>query len=325
MKNSNPEENNEKKLMKDYLLGNLSSDEQTQVEEKYFADDSFYQRLKITETELMDAYLCNELDAKEKKQFEEKFLTSADGKQKVEITRAFLKSINKITAEKPILEKPVISNYQRRFVWSIPKRFNQFAIAASLIIMLGGGGWLLFQTAKLQNQIKQLENQQSQQQTDFQKKEQLLQQQSDTTQKRYEQVKQELDTERQERTLLENEISKLLQNSVQVLSMVLTTGLTRDNATTKLLNIPSNAQIVQLKLLLTEETENYPTYQVTIKTVDGKQVWQQKVTNAVKKAITISVKTEVFSSDDYLVTVSGINKNAEVLELADYYFRTSKQ
>lgn len=325
MKNSNPEENNEKKLMKDYLLGNLSSDEQTQVEEKYFADDSFYQQLKITETELIDAYLCNELDAKEKKQFEEKFLTSADGKQKVEITRAFLKSINKIAGEKAILEIPVISNYQRRFVWSLPKRFNQFAIAASLIIMLGGGGWLMFQTAKLQNQIKTLESQQSQQQTDFQKKEQSFQQQSNTTQKRYEQVKQELDIERQERAFLEKEISKLLQNSVQVISMVLTTNLTRDNTKTKLLNIPSTAQVLQLKLLLAEQTESYPTYQVTIKTVDGKQVWQQKIVDDIKKSITLSVKTAVFASDDYLVTVSGIDKNGEILELADYYFRVAKQ
>lgn len=325
MKNSSPEENNEKQLMKNYLLGDLSSDEQTQIEEKYFADDSFYQQLKITETELIDAYLCNELDIKEKKKFEEKFLSSKDGKQKVEMTRAFLKSINKITGEKAVLEIPVISNYKRRFVWSESKTLKQFALAASLVILLGGGSWLMFQTIKLQNQIKILENQQSQQQADFQKKEQLLQQKSDTSQKRYEQIKQELDTERQERTLLENEISKLLQKSAQVISMVLTTGLTRDNATTKLLNIPPDAQILQLKLMLEEGVESYSTYQVTIKTVDGKQIWQQKVTDNVKKSINVSVKTVTFSNDDYLVTVSGINKNGEVFELADYYFRVAKK
>jgi hypothetical protein len=66
-----------------YLLGTLSDKEATAIEEKYFADRSFFQYLREKEEELIAEYLDGRLSASEKSLFEARYLRIPQLKQKL--------------------------------------------------------------------------------------------------------------------------------------------------------------------------------------------------------------------------------------------------
>ena len=85
-----------------YLLGNLTEEEQAQVEDRAFADGDYLSSLEATEADLIDAYVRGELSQSARRSFELRFLTSAERRRKVEFARAFAT----ITAESKTQESP---------------------------------------------------------------------------------------------------------------------------------------------------------------------------------------------------------------------------
>ena len=53
-----------------YLLGDLSEDEKTRMEEAFFADNARFEELELAEEELIDAYVRDNLSLKERRQFQ---------------------------------------------------------------------------------------------------------------------------------------------------------------------------------------------------------------------------------------------------------------
>ena len=60
-----------------YLLGDLSEEEKTRMEEDFFADDSKLESLELAEDELIDAFVRNELSPKGRQQFKAKLRFSS--------------------------------------------------------------------------------------------------------------------------------------------------------------------------------------------------------------------------------------------------------
>src|SRR6187200_2485378 len=71
-----------------YLLGNLTDEEQVQVEDRAFADADYLSVLEATEADLIDAYVRGELSQPDRRSFEFRFLTSPERRRKVEFARA---------------------------------------------------------------------------------------------------------------------------------------------------------------------------------------------------------------------------------------------
>jgi mannose-6-phosphate isomerase-like protein (cupin superfamily) len=82
-----PTRHNEKLLI-DYLLGNLSEDEQVRVEDSTFAGADDMGALEAVEADLIDAYVNGQLPQSERSGFERRFLASAHRRGKVEFARA---------------------------------------------------------------------------------------------------------------------------------------------------------------------------------------------------------------------------------------------
>ena len=64
--------------MREFLLGILDRDQQTQFEERILTEPSVYEELLIAEEELIDQYVAGELSALEQEQFESHFLITAE-------------------------------------------------------------------------------------------------------------------------------------------------------------------------------------------------------------------------------------------------------
>src|SRR5688572_28098839 len=81
--------NHEERLF-EYLLGQLSEDEQAQIEQRYLADPDFHEEILAAERELIDRYVYGELANREL--FETHFLSSPGRRQRVEFARALMQS-----------------------------------------------------------------------------------------------------------------------------------------------------------------------------------------------------------------------------------------
>jgi hypothetical protein len=72
-----------------YLLGQLTDEEEQNVEERLLTDDEFFEELAVTKDELTQEYVNGELTGKERDWLRSNFLVSAEGKEKHEFAKAF--------------------------------------------------------------------------------------------------------------------------------------------------------------------------------------------------------------------------------------------
>ena len=84
-----------------YLLGNLTDEEQAQIEDRAFADGDYLSSLEATEADLVDAYVRGELSQADRRSFENRFLTVPERLRKVEFARALATVTSELEVQQP--------------------------------------------------------------------------------------------------------------------------------------------------------------------------------------------------------------------------------
>jgi hypothetical protein len=116
-------EADENSILISYLLERLPEAEARGIEERYFADDEFFNRVTGCEQELIRSYLLRNLSGDEVLHFERKYLSSPALREKIELCSAVMKAT-----------KPVRDHLR----WNIHSRIWLFApigaTAATLIL-----------------------------------------------------------------------------------------------------------------------------------------------------------------------------------------------
>src|SRR6516225_5119032 len=90
-----PAERIDEVLLRNYLLGKLSEEEQVQVEDRAFSDPEYLVAVEGAEADLIDSYVRGDLQSTDRRIFEGRFLTSPQRRRKVE----FAKTLEQVTAE----------------------------------------------------------------------------------------------------------------------------------------------------------------------------------------------------------------------------------
>ncbi len=124
-----------------YFLGELSEEEQTQLEEQYFDDDECFDQLLAFEEELIDDYVQGELPPHARERFETYFLTTAERREKVEFAKALQKVVSETEKEEtPVPAKSAHSQIPWwQNVWDFlvqPRPAMQFGFVAALVLVL---------------------------------------------------------------------------------------------------------------------------------------------------------------------------------------------
>lgn len=87
----------EQQTIREYLLGQLPGEQQSHFEERLLTDDEVFQELEIVEDELVDEYLRDELTPAARAGFESHFMAAPAHREKLTFARAFRKSLtNKV-------------------------------------------------------------------------------------------------------------------------------------------------------------------------------------------------------------------------------------
>jgi anti-sigma factor RsiW len=98
-----------------YLLGEMSQDEQSRVEESYFADDQLFEELIAVESELIIGYAQGRFSSERRKQLESHFLCSPARRHRVEIISALTKHLRSIEPQ-PLIDSASKERWWRKFV-----------------------------------------------------------------------------------------------------------------------------------------------------------------------------------------------------------------
>jgi hypothetical protein len=146
---------NSELLIRRYLLSSVSEEERDQVEMRLMTDDDFFQQINLVEDELVEEYLDEELSEADRGRFETTFLCAPERQQKLRFTRAL-----RVYAAKSQKDPARRSWYERLLTLFNPSRpVLAYALASVLLLVGGGGFWLLVQMSGLREQVSGLRGQ----------------------------------------------------------------------------------------------------------------------------------------------------------------------
>jgi hypothetical protein len=77
-----------------YLLGELSTAEQPELEQRYFTDPEFLRRIEAVEDDLIDSYVRRELEPARRERFESHFLVPPGRRERVRMAAALLERLD---------------------------------------------------------------------------------------------------------------------------------------------------------------------------------------------------------------------------------------
>lgn len=141
-------------IIKDYLLGLMPGDDQSEVEVRLLTDRDFYEELSIVEDELIDQYLGGTLSVSDRQSFESHFVSSSERQQKIRFAKALRKYVSVTAdesqpdrAEDEILLEPAETAtplpLPRPFVVPSSRSWMSYAVAAAILVAVAGGALLL--------------------------------------------------------------------------------------------------------------------------------------------------------------------------------------
>jgi hypothetical protein len=308
-------------LVKRFLLGGLSESGRAEVEDRFLANDDFFQELLIGEDDLIDAYVRGELPAAERTLFEKCCLSTKHGRQRVEFARTLLNSTSG-KAERVVTtreqEDPTVSWWRSLFDKFIGGRpALSFALAAALLVVVLGGVWLLIERGRTRST------------TDAEQARQTVAPaptHESTSLPTNAPLEQEPSHQEKETSISAPSRESPKRAAPVVATFTLQPGMVRGESGSSPLALPGGATEVRLRLML--ESGDYKQYRAALSTAEGRKLWGRVVTNRTSKKseqLALSLPAELLKSGDYVLGLSGANADGKWESVADYSFRVVRK
>jgi hypothetical protein len=333
-----PQQTENNNLLRNYLLGELSEQEQEQVERRLLSEDDFYEELLMAEDELIDDFVGDHLGPPDKSKFSQRFLTVPELQQDVRFARVLRKhaaeSIARGASEvrvehaKPVRLSPFAAFFRRPVVG--------FALAAALLLAVGVGVLMTAENRRLRTQVEQLRTPQTPQPTPPDE----LQAQLTSERQRTEQLAAELQREQEQRADAERrlEVAKLRQSptppraekprsALATIVLTLTPGMVRDEeGGQKKISVPSGTGRVRVQLDLADD--DYRSYRAVLKTVEGRVLFTEPNLRARvvggRRIVSVNIPAQRLTPNDYRISLSGRDATGAYTELDTYNFRVGR-
>jgi hypothetical protein len=307
-------------LLKRFLLGDLPESERAEIEDRFLANDDFFQELLSGEDDLIDAYVRGELPPAERALFERRCLPTQHGRQRVEFARTLFNSISGKTETvitTPEQDKTV--SWRRSFFGKLfgGRPALGFTLAAALLVIILGGLWLLRDGARTRfatepEQVRQTITPAPPHEST-----------APPTNAPLEQEQSHPETETANSTPSRETPKK---TSPVVAAFTLQPGMVRGESGSGPLALSNGATEVRLRLML--EGEDYKQYRATLSTAEGRKLWGRVITNKTSNKsanLSLSLPADLLKSGDYVIELSGANADGRWESVADYSFRVVRK
>jgi len=318
-------------LIARYLLGNLTEEQQVEIEDRAFSDKEYLASITSVENDLIDEYVRGELSAAERQRFESRFLASAERRKRVEFARALRTVVSESTGpEKKVVQKAATWSW-RESLYAFLNGLNpaaRLAFVAATVLLIVGAAWLFAETLRLRRQVTQLQAE-NQSRQDFQ-------QALEHERKRNEELNARLDQEKQQREQTDESLRQLTERTEAtnpapppvIASLTLLPGLSRGGDQKPSLVLSNDARLVRLQIGIDPE-EQYKTFAVELRTLAGRQVWNRENltarTRRGTRAVGLTLPATVLKSGEYELRLRGLTGGGNPEDVGFYYFNVRKK
>jgi hypothetical protein len=315
-------------LIRRYLLGEVTDGELEQVERQMMTDRQYLDHILRVEESLIGEYVRGELDLDEREPFETHFLIAPERRDKLE----FAESLNRYIAEARALKSADVADADNEAAGRIASRFWLRRIpirpaiallAVATLVLAACTTMLLFENARLKKQVLE-------QQANLDQAEEALRRQLDEQMRRSEELARQLEQSQKEMSGIKQELSTLKQGKSRlrespaptIASLIIAPVSVRDRGQINRVDLPPGTQ--QLRLELKLQGEDYQSYRIEVKTVEGKSIWKEvnlrARQGAGEKSVVATVPAAQLPEGDYLAMLSGRAQGGGYEEVATYYF-----
>lgn len=286
-------------LMKRYLLGDVSDEQQVRLEAEYFVDDSVFEQLSALEDELIDDYVRGELAEPQRRQFELHFLNSVERQRKLAFAESFAQYLSSVPAAGAAEKRE--TSQQRIADWlGLRGAGARWAFAAVFVVVVFGGAGLAWENWQLRTQLMEIQAQQT-----------VLRQQEEQLSKQLAQLK-ALAIEGTPQSTPVAEGTQSQPHPFPIVAVILAPGLVRSSAEQKTLIIPPGAHLVRLRLDL--ENQPYESYLATLETAEGRRVWSKEGLKATPEGgvrmVVLDLPSSLLGNNDYILKLRGLRSGA---------------
>jgi hypothetical protein len=316
------------RLIRQYLLGELSEEGQAKVQDRLLCDREFYDRLVVEENELTDDYLRGALTGQREEKFRSYFLTAPERRQKLRFAKALKKLVSEVAPSGPGIEEgPRRKHLFGLKGFSLP-RFAAGAVAALIFVV---GVWAAMENARLRRQIDNARAAQAEWLERAQRSERRL---SDEKQRGRE-LAQEIERERSRGSKLEREVGMLKRTREagragigrDVMSLALMPGLSREGDQSNQLEVLQGTGRVRLELY--PEKVGYKNYRAELRTREGKRIWGVNSLKLRKTLlgdqVIVYLPAAILTRGDYILMLRGDSSEGNQRRAGAYYFRVVKE
>lgn len=330
----------DEKLLRQYLLGQLSLGEQVEIEARLFLNSEYEQMAQMVKDELVDDYACENLTESERRKFESHFLARPEHRAEVKIVLALQKLSNRPVTDKsqaavvaasssrPSLYQRWLSFFNNNPVFAIP-------IAAAILVVFGLLMWLVIQSARKERERPLEAHDQpagiteptaSPQQS--QPKEQ--QAADDKKSPGQDALTTENETPTPQRNGRQGEpqsIPRTPPTQTATLAFTIPPGVNvRGETTSNRIVLPAQPTRVTLKFPLV--TDDYQTYRGRLqsqgKTVQRWDSLTSEVDEKLGKIVKVEIASTVFREQSYVMKLRGVYADAQAPE-TEYPFQVQKK
>jgi hypothetical protein len=312
----------QEKLMRSYLLGNISEAEASSLEEEFFTDDERFEQLWEIENMLVDSYVRGRLSPEDREKFERHYLASPVHIERVAFARGLIEKADSLGTKAPAVElKAPRSSWLARLseIMGLSPAAWRVAMAAAMLLLVVASIWLLAERARLRNQFEQLRTEnQAQRQTQQELSDQIAAGRGES-----EKLTAEIERLRAEQSAATEESTSPQEGPSprSILSFVLSPMLTRSSSDPQTLALSATTDRVRLQMRLPQTDARR--FHVGVRTIEGKPLWNQQLNKprANNSLLTIQIPANQLKVEDYFLTLSALNSKGELEELERYFFR----
>ncbi|HKY45141.1 MAG TPA: hypothetical protein VJM50_18765 [Pyrinomonadaceae bacterium] len=315
-------EDQQRTLLRKYLLGELPESESSRLADQYFVDEKLFDDLLDVENELLDEYVSGRLPIEEQKQFRNYLICLPDGSTKLATAYALKEARHEIRHTMPVeadraLPVSTLLSRWRSFHAGLsePRRLLQFVSAAIIIALLCGLAYLIISQRALRREVEQLRAERTQAEHERNIAAQQARENEAALRDRNLQLERELTQLKEESNPQEN------QNAPVLASLILTPAL-RSGSTPDSLSISRATKTILLVMPIPKD-EQITNYSAILRTTGGQLVWSSERVKPHKSdqgtTVSLRLPTARLTQSTYKLTLIG--KAADDIEIAhDFYF-----
>jgi hypothetical protein len=301
----------------EYLLGQLSEQEESDFEADYFEDFALYEQVQAIEEDLIEDYFRERLTQDHRVRFENHYMSLPGRQEQIDFARTLLQSLEPaVTASLPVKAPSTSLSWQMRTVF-FPRTLAKPFVIMAIVALIALSIWLAIETRRLRGRLEAAE----QKSVEHEKVKKEIEQQLEKQRSDNNSIASELQQARDRIQQIEAPGTRPAKPGASVLSFVLSFASTRGGSTPQKIQIGPGTSWIDLKLDIGDS--EFEAYNVVVRHLPGGVILSKKAIGSIGptgRFVTIRLPARRVVAGNYVISMDGITERRETKYIGEYSF-----